>query len=64
MKVKDVRVHLLHASEPVKMSGVRNTYQKGDLFCVEMAKDRSIRKFPLMHIFNVIEGPMVEVEDS
>lgn len=51
---KRVEVHLLHQSEPVVIRSVRNTYQKGDLFCV-MGTDGVVSKFPLVHVFRVKE---------
>ena len=50
-----VSVHLYTQAQPVHLSDVRNTYQKGDLFCV-MLKDNSVHKFPLQHIFRIIES--------
>lgn len=49
-----VSVHLYSQSQPVVIEGVRNTYQKGDLFCV-MEIFGQVTKFPLQHIFRVTE---------
>ena len=49
-----VKVHLLHQSKPVEIDNVRNTYQKGDFFCV-MIDGESVQKFPIQHIFRVVE---------
>lgn len=50
-----VTVHLYTHARPIQLDGVRNTYQKGDLFCVRLA-DNSVHKFPLQHIFRVVES--------
>jgi hypothetical protein len=52
--MKYANVHLLEQSEPCEFSGVRNTYQKGDLFCVMLANG-DVYKFPLAHIFRIKE---------
>ncbi len=54
--MKNVEVHLLHQSEPISCQNVRNTYQKGDLFCVLYADGR-VDKFPIAHLFRVREHP-------
>lgn len=51
-----VEVHLKEQSQPVVIEDVRNTYQKGDLFCV-MLNSRLVRKFPLADIFQITEHP-------
>jgi len=57
-----VKVHLLAASAPVEHRDVRNTYQKGDMFCV-MREDLTVYKYPITHIFRVVEmGPLDEGE--
>ena len=50
-----VAVHLYSQSEPVSRDDVRNTYQKGDLFCVMMNDGKTVFKFPLQHIFRITE---------
>ena len=50
-----VEVHNLDQSSPIKMDNVRNTYQKGDLYCV-MLDDLTVYKFPIRHIFRIKEG--------
>jgi hypothetical protein len=47
-------VHLLHQSQPIVFEAVRNTYQKGDFFCV-LELDGTVSKFPIVHIFRVKE---------
>ena len=54
--MKKVEVHLKHQSEPVVCENVRNTYQKGDLFCV-MYVTGMVDKFPIRDIFRVREHP-------
>ena len=49
-----VKVHLLAAAEPVEHSHVRNTYQKGLMYCV-MRKDLTVFKYPIATIFRVVE---------
>jgi hypothetical protein len=49
-----VTVALLHQSKPVEIIDVRNTYQKGDLFCV-MTGDGKVQKFPIVHVFRIVE---------
>ncbi|MBI4134237.1 MAG: hypothetical protein HY475_02330 [Candidatus Terrybacteria bacterium] len=52
----EVRVHLFTQSKPIVISGVRNAYQKGDLYCVMLDDDRgTVHKFPLQHIFRITE---------
>jgi len=53
-----VKVHLTKQSKPVKIIHVLNTYQKGDMFCVEHYNgddEREVDKFPIDHIFRVKE---------
>ena len=49
-----VEVHLLHQSRPIVVRRVRNTYQKGDLFCV-MDSEGNVSKFPIVHVFRIKE---------
>ena len=51
-----VLVHLYTQSQPVEIVDVRNTYQKGDMFCI-LKNDGIADKFPLFHIFRVREIP-------
>ena len=51
-----VLVHLYTQSQPVEIDEVRNTYQKGDLFCV-LKLDGIADKFPVQHIFRIREIP-------
>lgn len=51
----NVEVHLLHQSSPVIIEDVKNTYQKGDLFCVMGGDNEVVYKFPLVHIFRIKE---------
>ena len=52
---KKVAIHLYTQSNPVEITGVRNTYQKGDLFCVMLVETPRVYKFPLQHIFRIVE---------
>jgi len=53
--IKKVEVWLYQTSEPLVFAA-HSTYQKGDLFCVYDAVDGMVRKFPLQHIFRIVEG--------
>ena len=55
MEGKEVKVHLYSQSEPVEIKNVRNTYQKGDLFCVFLMDNKTVYKFPIRHIFRITE---------
>lgn len=57
MRVNNVRVtvHLYSQSQPIVMDNVHNTYQKGTLFCVLFEDGRTVHKFPIEHIFRIIE---------
>lgn len=54
-----VEIHLKEQSQPVVAEGVRNTYIKGDLFCVMYEADDhgnyTVDKFPIQDIFRVRE---------
>lgn len=52
-KVIKITVHLYSQSQPLVFENVRNTYQKGDLFCVNLGS--VVQKFPLTHVFRIIE---------
>lgn len=51
-----VEVHTLLQSQPVVIERVLNAYQKGSLYCV-MAMDGSVSKFPIEHVFRIVEHP-------
>ena len=53
-KGKRVTVHLYSQSEPIELTGVLNTYEKGKMFCVMLPNDE-VHKFPVEHIFRVVE---------
>lgn len=50
----NVEVHLYSQSQPIILVNVRNAYVKDGLYCV-MFQDRTAHKFPLQHIFRIIE---------
>lgn len=54
MKRIKVIVHLKTQSQPIVYEKVINTYQKGDLYCLYLETERSI-KFPLADIFRIEE---------
>lgn len=49
-----IEVHLYTQAEPCRFEGVRNAYQKGDLYCVWTLLG-PIYKFPMQHIFRIKE---------
>lgn len=49
-----VTVHLYPQSQPILITEVVNTYQKGDLFCV-LTVDSRVQKFPMQHVFRITE---------
>ena len=51
----EVRVHLYTQSEPIVITDVRNAYQKGDFYCVMLNDKKTVEKYPIQHIFRVIE---------
>jgi hypothetical protein len=53
MKVK-VIIHLKTQSQPIIYERVVNTYQKGDLFCLYLESEKTI-KFPIQNIFRIEE---------
>jgi hypothetical protein len=52
-----VLVHLYTQSQPVVIEDACNCYQKGDLYCVMLNDKETAHKFPLQHIFRIIELP-------
>lgn len=62
MALKHVEVWLDQSSEPLTFEAV-STYQKGDMFCVYTADDL-VRKFPIAHIFRVVEGYGTHGDDT
>jgi hypothetical protein len=52
--MKKVEVWLYETSEPIIHEAI-NTYTKGPLYCV-YAIDNSVYKYPLVHIFRIVEG--------
>lgn len=65
--MKTVEVWLYRTSDPLVFSAL-STYEKGSFYCVHDAVDRKIRKFPIMHIFRIVEtapvhGGQGEVQD-
>lgn len=52
--MKKVEVWLYETSEPL-VHNAKSTYTKGPLYCV-YCEDGNVVKYPVMHIFRVIEG--------
>lgn len=50
-----VEIHLKLQAKPIVMENVKNTYQKGDLYCVMLDGAKIVHKFPLRDLFRVIE---------
>jgi hypothetical protein len=50
-----VSIHLYTQSLPVVEDNVKNAYQKGDFYCVMIKDTKTVHKFPMQHIFRVIE---------
>jgi hypothetical protein len=49
-----VIVHLENQSQAIEYDNAKNTYQKGDLFCVYL-ETGIVHKYPIAKIFRVIE---------
>ncbi len=49
-----VQVHLYSQSRPTIIYNALNTYTKDGLYCV-LANENTVYKFPVVHIFRVIE---------
>ena len=49
-----VEVHLYSQSQPIQIHGVKNTYTKGPLYCVNQGD--AVDKFPTEHIFRIRES--------
>lgn len=58
-----VQVWLSETSQPIVFDA-ESTYQKGDMFCVKYAGITKTKKFPLDHIFCVIEEEFVHSHDE
>lgn len=60
-----VIVHLYLQSEPITITNVRNACQKGSLYCVLLNDRKTVRKWPIEHIFEVKElsGEISQVDD-
>jgi len=50
-----VRVHLKETAQEIVHNDVKNTYQKGDFFCVYCEKVNKVYKYPVASIFRVVE---------
>ena len=60
MEGKEVKIHLYTQSEPIVRKNVRNTYQKGDMFCVLLVGNKKVHKYPLQHIYEITETDIDE----
>ena len=52
--MKKVEVWLYQTSEPL-VHDAKSTYTKGELYCV-YCEDGNVVKYPVCHIFRIIEG--------
>jgi hypothetical protein len=50
-----VKVQLKEQAQPIVYSGITNTYQKGDFYCLYRAETEEVIKHPIESIFRVIE---------
>jgi len=50
-----VEIWLLLSSQAMVHENVGNTYTKGDLFCVYDTEKKVVWKYPVDHIFRVVE---------
>lgn len=58
VKFRNVEIRLHKLSQPIEFDNVLSTYQKGDMFCVNVIENQlkhRIYKFPIHDIFIVIE---------
>ena len=53
--MKTIEVWLCDSSEPMVHEACI-TYQKGDLFCVYNREKELVYKYPIQHIFRIVEG--------
>jgi len=51
-----VTIELLWQTQPLMFDKVRDTYQRGDMFCIHLLDD-VIHKFPVQNIYRVTEYP-------
>jgi hypothetical protein len=50
-----VIVQLREQAQPIDYDNVKNTYQKGDLYCI-YKEDGTVDKFPIVHIWRIRES--------
>ena len=55
-----VEVHLFWQAQPLLLTNVQDTFQKGDLYCVQLL-DGTIHKFPLQHVYRIIEYRLLDM---
>lgn len=49
------RVHMQSQSQGIEFNDVTNTYTKDGLFCVYLAEENLVYKYPLCNIFSIKE---------
>jgi len=52
-----VEIQMVWQAEPTVFSGVRETYQQGALFCLQML-DGPVHRFPIQNIHRITEYPL------
>lgn len=50
-----VEIYLQRASQRIVFEKATNSYQKGDFFCVFLAEENKVYKYPMDTIFNIKE---------
>lgn len=55
VNLRRVTVHVYSQSNPVEHTDVHNTYTKDGLYCVMLTDGYTVFKYPVQHIFQIIE---------
>lgn len=55
-----VWIELLWQAQPLLFDKVQDTYQRGDMFCIQLT-DGTIHKFPLRNIYHVTEHHIMDM---
>lgn len=59
--VLSITVHLYSQSQPCVLNDVVNAYTKDCLYCVKQ-KSGDVTKFPVLHVFRIIEKSYIKEE--
>lgn len=57
-----VEIWFQRSSQPIIYKNAKSTYQKGDLFCVEVGDER--HKFPIDHLFKIKETDFISSQSD